>query len=238
MNSKLNHLKSGILSSLLVLLFACNKNPNPSPVIEKEINVNGFSRVYAEERFNITITKGTNFYVKATGPANSISDITWSVANNILDIQYAHHESNRPVVDIVITMPVFVQLNLSGAATATVNGFQGTSHVLRAVISGASKCTFNGTGVNMQVDISGASELNVNGSTESLYGNISGAGKLNAFDLTSTEVDISASGGSAARVNVTHKLFAEATGGSRIYYKGTPHVKSIQASGGGQVIQQ
>ena len=239
MTSKLNQLKSRVLlPSLLLLLFACNKNPDHSPVIEKEINVNGFNKVYAGERFNVTITKGTSFYVKATGPANSVNDIMWSVANNILDIQYAHHESNRPVIDIVVTLPLFVQLNLSGAATGSVNGFQGASNVLRAVLSGASKCTFNGTGVNMQIDISGASELNVNGSTESLYGNISGAGKLNAFDLASTEVDISASGGSEARVKVTDRLFAEATGGSLIYYKGTPGVKNIQTSGGGQVIQQ
>jgi len=237
MKSKLNQLKSGILLSLVVLLFACNKNPDHSPIIEKEINVNGFNKVYAGDRFNVTITKGTAFYVKATGPGNSVNDITWSVANNILDIGYAHQESNRPVVDIVITLPSFVSLNLSGAATGAVNGFHGTSNVLRAVLSGASKCTFNGTGVNMQIDISGASELNINGSTESLYGNISGAGKLIAFDLIATEVDINASGGSEASVYVTHKLFAEATGGSRIYYKGTPHVKNIVASGGGKVIQ-
>jgi len=238
MKSKLNQLKSGMLLFSLFLLFACNKNPDHSPIIEKEINVNGFYKVYAGERFNVTITKGANYYVKATGPTNSVNDISWSVANNILDIQYAHHENNRPVVDIVITMPSFVQINLSGAATGSVNGFQGTSNVLRAVLSGASKCTFNGTGVNMQIDISGASELNVNGSTESLYGNISGAGKLNAFDLTSTEVDINASGGSEARVKVTDRFFAEATGGSRIIYKGAPAVKNIQTSGGGQVIQQ
>ena len=238
MKSKLNQLKSGILLSLLVLLFACNKTPNHSPLIEKEINVNGFTKVFAGERFNITITKGTAFYVKATGPANSVNDITWSVANNILDIGYAHQESNRPVVDIVVTLPSFVSLNLSGAATGAVNGFQGTSNVLRAVLSGASKCTFNGTGVNMQIDISGASELTVNGSTESLYGNISGAGKLNAFDLTSTEVDINASGGSEARVKVTDRLFAEATGDSRIYYKGTPAIRNFEVSGGGQVIHQ
>jgi hypothetical protein len=96
----------------------------------------------------------------------------------------------------------------------------------------------NGTGINTQIDITGASRLDVSGSTASLYGNISGGGKLNAYNLNSTEVDIDASGGSEAYVKVINTLFASASGGSKIYYKGTPAVKNIDTSGGGQVIQE
>lgn len=239
MNSKLNQVKKWmLLPSLLLFLFSCSKDSDHSPVIEKNINVTGFTKVYGGERFNIIITKGTSFSVKAKGPTNSVNDIEWTVANNILDIQYKHYESNRPVIDITVTLPILTQLNLSGASSGTINGFAGSFTVIRTVLSGASKCVLNGTGVNTQIDISGASELTVNGGTESLYGTISGAGKLNAYDLVSTEVDISASGGSEARVKVTDRLFIEATGGSRVYYKGTPPVKNIQTSGGAQVIQQ
>lgn len=239
MNSKLNQLKKWMaLPVVLLFLLSCSKDRDDSPVIEKDINVTGFTKIYAGERFNLTINKGNNFSVKVKGPTNSVNDIDWNVANNILDIQYLHYENNRPRVDIAITLPSLVQLNLAGAGEGTVNGFQGVLNVVRTVLSGASKATLNGTGVNTQIDISGASELTINGTTESLYGNISGAGKLSAYDLTSTEVDISASGGSEARVKVTDRLFLEATGGSRIYYKGAPPVKSIQTSGGAQVIQQ
>jgi Putative auto-transporter adhesin, head GIN domain len=223
---------------LVLFLFSCRKETDNSPVIEKVINVTGFNRIYAGERFNLIVTKGNNFSVKVKGPTNSVNDIDWNVANNILDIQYNHYESNRPKVDVIISLPVLIQLNLSGAGTGTVNGFQDVTNIVRTFLSGASKCTLNGTGVNTQFDISGASELTVNGATASLYGEISGAGKLNAYDLTATEVDITASGGSEARVKVVQILFAEATGGSRIYYKGNPVVKTIQTSGGGQVIQQ
>jgi hypothetical protein len=239
MNSKLNQLKKWMLLPILLLfLISCRKDRGDSPVIEKEINLNGFNKVYAGERFNLTITKGTSFSVKVKGPANTVNDIDWSVANNILDIKYLHYENNRPPVDISIILPLLTQVTLSGAGTGTVNGFQGVPNVVRTVLSGASKCTLNGSGINTQIEISGASELNVNGATESLYGNISGAGKLNGYDLTATEVDISTSGGSEARVKVTGRLFVEATGGSRVYYKGTPAVKNIQTSGGSQVIQQ
>jgi hypothetical protein len=239
MKSKLNQLKKWmLLPSLLLFLFSCRKDRDHSPVIEKEINLTGFNKIYAGERFNLVVTKGNDFHIKVKGPTNSVNDIDWNVANTILDIQYKHYENNRPKVDVIITLPVLVQVTLSGAGTGTINGFQGVTNVVRTVLSGASKCTLNGTGINTQIEISGASQLDANGSTASLYGNISGAGKLNAYDLTATEVDISASGASEARVKVEQTLFAEATGGSRIYYRGTPTVKNIQTSGGGQVIQQ
>jgi hypothetical protein len=239
MISTLNQIKKWmLLPSLLLFLFSCRKDRDNSPVIEKDINVTGFARIHAGESFNLIITKGVNFSVKVKGPTNTVNDIDWNVANNSLDIQYIHDRSNRSAVDITITLPTLVQLSLSGAGTATISGFGGQPNVIRTVLSGASKCTLNGAGVNTQIEISGASELNVNGATESLYGNISGAAKLNAYDLISTEVDISASGGSEAKVKVTDRLFIEATGGSHVYYKGTPPVKNIQTSGGGQVTQQ
>jgi Putative auto-transporter adhesin, head GIN domain len=239
MKEELNQLKKWILLPFFLLfLFSCNKSPDHSPVIEKEINLSGFTKIYAGERFNLIITKGNSFYIKVKGPADTVNDIDWNVSNNILDIQYTHYVVNRPKADVIINLPALIQVNLAGAATGTINGFQGVNNVIRTVLSGASGCTLNGTGINTQIDISGASELNVNGSTESLYGNISGAGKLNASDLTSTEVDIAASGGSEAKVKVVTTLFAEATGGSSIYYKGSPTVKNIQTSGGGRVIQQ
>ncbi|MDP4262860.1 MAG: head GIN domain-containing protein [Bacteroidota bacterium] len=237
MKKRCNQLKKWVfLPSLLFLLFSCNKHPENSPVIEKEFNLAGFNKIYAGERFNLVITKSNDFHIKIKGPAGDVNDITMSVTNNILDIQYTPDEGLRSKVDLVITLPMLVQLNLSGASNATVNGFHNVTHVIRAVLSGASTCILNGTGINTQIDISGASGLYVIGSTKSLYGTISGAGKLNAYDLTATEVDISASGRSEARVKTIQSLFAEASGGSCILYKGNPIIKNIQTSGGGRVI--
>lgn len=239
MKKELSQLKQWMLiPSFLVLLFSCNKNPDNSPVIEKEINLNGFTKIYAGERFNLVITKGDSFYIKVKGPSDTVNDIDWNVANNILDIQYKHYVANRPKVEVIINLPILIQLNLSGAATGMINGFHDVSHVIRTVLSGGSKCTLNGTGINTQIDISGGAELNVNGISESLYGNVSGGGKLNAYDLTSADVDIATSGGSEAKVKVVHSLSADASGGSSIYYKGNPVVKNIVTSGGGRVIQQ
>jgi hypothetical protein len=237
---KISLLKNRMLLPLvlLILVNSCSKHRDDSPVIEEVINVSGFNKVYAGERFNVVITKGIAFSVKAKGPAHDVHDIEFALANGILDIQYTHHEASRPRVEISITMPELVSVNLAGAGTGTVNGFHDEPHVIRAVLSGASQLTLNGTGINTQVDISGASELTITGATLSLYGNISGAGRMFAYDVNATEVDITASGGSIAKVRALEKLFITASGGSRVYYKGSPASKSIETSGGAEVVHE
>jgi hypothetical protein len=227
-----------IVLALPVLLLSCNKDRDHSPTIEKEFTIAGVNKVYAMNGFNVTITKGDEFSFKAKGPATYVNDIDLKMANGILDIQFYHSWNNRPLIDITITMPLLVQVNLASAGTGVVNGFEEQISVMRAVLSGASKCTFNGAAINIAVDISGGSRLDVSGSTLSLYGSLSGAGKLNAYSLSATEVDLDASGGSEAKVKVEEKLFAAVSGGSRIYYKGEPIHKTIDTSGGGQVIKE
>lgn len=240
MTKLLLNLKSWILlpafATLLVL--SCRRDRVDSPIIEEELNLTGFTKIYAGERFNLIIIKGDEFFIKIKGPSNDVHDMEVTVTNNILDIQYAHFENDRPRIDVFITLPTLVSVNLAGAGTGTINGFQDQPNVIRAILSGASRLTMNGAGINVQIDITGASRLDVSGSTASLYGSISGGGRLNAYNLNSTEVDIDASGGSQAYVKVDHTLFATASGGSFIYYKGNPTIKNIDTSGGGQVIKE
>ena len=177
-----------IILALPVLLLSCNKDKHHSPTIEKEFTIAGVNKVYAMNGFNISITKGDAFSFKAKGPATYVNDLDLKMTNGILDIQFNHVWNNRPFIDITITMPLLVQVNLAGAGTGVVNGFEEQDAVMRALLSGASKCTFNGAAINVAIDISGASRLDVSGSTLSLYGNITGAGKLNAYNLSATEV--------------------------------------------------
>jgi hypothetical protein len=228
------------VASAFFLFASCEKDHREdSPVIEKEINLTGFARVYALDKFTVTITKGNNFSIKVKGPSNDVNDIDFKLTSgNTLDIQYRTYYRKRPAITIVITMPDLLSVVLAGAANATVNGFGGQNHVMRTILSGASKCIVNGTGINAQVEASGASVLTINGATASLYGSISGASKLMAYDLAADEVDIDVSGASHAWVKVQSSLFAVASGGSKIYYKGNPGQKHTEATGGSLIIQE
>jgi hypothetical protein len=229
-----------LFSFAAMILVSCHKDnreyPNP---VEKSFDFTGFNKINAGNSFTVTITKGANFTIKAKGRPADLADVDINVTNgNILDIKYNDYDPGRYRIDFTITLPVLNQLNLSGNATGKIDGFADQPSLLRAILSGNAELQITGTAVNLPINLSGNAVLNVSGNTESLYGNLSGNAKLNAFDVTATEVDISASGNAKAYVFPQQSIFAEATGESRVYYKGNPAETNFTTSGNGKIIQQ
>ncbi|MGZ8552520.1 MAG: GIN domain-containing protein [Chitinophagaceae bacterium] len=234
-------MKNFILYAVLALVFfSCEKEKRDCPgSTEQSFSLTGFTKIYAGDANTVTITRGDAFSIKAKGCASDLADLDLSIdADHILAIEFKNYEKNRYRVDFIITVPTLISVNLSGAAKGNISGFQGQNSVIRTVLSGASECVLNGAGVNVAVDISGASKLIASGSTESLYGTISGASSLEAYGISSTEVDISVSGNSKAYVLPVHTLFVEASGNSRVYYKGNPVTTHFETSGNGKVIHE
>lgn len=229
-----------LLAGFALALFSCSKEKRECPgSAEKDFSLTGFTKINLGDANTVTITKGDNFSIKAKGCSNDLADLDLSIEpGQFLDIKFKSWRKERYRVDFVITLPTLVGVNLSGASKATVSGFQGQNTVIRTLLSGASECTLNGAGINVQIDISGASKLTASGATESLYGSISGASTLEAYGVNATEVDITASGNSKAYVRPLERFFAEASGNSRIYYKGNPAAKHFETSGNGKIVQE
>ncbi len=224
-----------------LMVVACNKEKRECPgATEKSFDLSGFHRINIGDANTVTITKGTDFSIRAKGCADDLADLDLKVTANqgALDIKFKNHRDNRYRVDFIITMPLLTNLHLSGAAKGDVSGFQGQNTVIRTILSGASECRLDGLGVNLSVEISGASKLTAVGNTENLYGSISGASSLDAYGATADEVDIMVSGSSKAWVKPVSSFFADASGDSRIYYKGNPTVKHLETSGNGRIIQE
>ena len=64
---------------------------------------------------------------------------------------------------------------------------------------------------------------------------VSGGSRLDLPQLTAGDADLTLSGGSNGRVMVTGTLNAEASGGSRLEYSGSPQLGTIDVSGGSEV---
>lgn len=224
--------------SLAIILSSCKKENSTTQPFEKTFNVSSFNRVYAGEVFNVIVNKGTEFKIQARGNEMYVNHLELTVTNNILNITFDNSLAYPGPVDIIITMPFLVSVNLAGGATGTVTGFQGQPTVLRAVLSGHSNATITGTGINTHVEIGGLSSLTITGDTENLYGQISADGKLNAYGLLSTEVDLSLTGTARAYVLVQHTLFGSMSDESRLHYKGNPSITHFETYGNGAVIHE
>jgi len=237
MNNLIFKITLSVLCSVSIIFLSCEKK-NPVQPFEKTFTVPTFNRVYAGETFNVTINKGADFKVQARGEEQYVNHLQVSVENNILNVSFDNSIAYPSSLDIVITMPLLVSVNLAGGSSGSVSGFQGQPTVLRAVLSGHSQATIVGTGVNTNVEVGGLSILTIAGSTESLYGQISADGRLNAYGLLSTETDLSLTGSSKAYVLVQNTLFGSVSDESKLYYKGNPTMTHFETYGNGIVIHE
>jgi hypothetical protein len=171
------------LLAMSLAFISCNKEEACEGTLTKDFSVTDFTRIKAGGNLRAKIQKGNTFGISAAGCSRDINDLRMSVSNNKeLEIDFSRNLNKRSAVDINITMPSLVAANLSGAATANINGFQEGTTLMRMVLSGAAKAIVTGTTAQTQFDLSGASILTLSGTTNLLKGNLSGASELRAFD--------------------------------------------------------
>jgi hypothetical protein len=88
------------------------------------------------------------------------------------------------------------------------------------------------------INISGASTVSLRGQYNDLQISLSGASKLDAEKANVTAMHINCLGASKAEVNVTKELWAQASGASKITYKGHPNIKRNMAVGGSKINRE
>lgn len=233
-------MKNLFLGLALVVAFAsCEKEKRDCPSsTEKTFNQSGFARISAGETFTINVKQGTSFSIKAKGCSNELNDLVLSDQNGTLTIRYNQYKSDRYRVDFDITLPTLSSIALDGAATGTVTGSGQQTSFMKAVLSGTAKCTIEQLPVLVDAELSGASELTLNGTAPDLIAHLSGDAKLNAYTANFSDADVYTSGTASAKVVVQQSLFAQATGDSRIYYKGNPANVNAEQSGTAKVIHE
>lgn len=233
--------KLAALIIVLVTLSACNKNKvKCNSESEKVYSATGFNKIVANDNFNVTITKGNAFSVKAQGCTENIQDVSIAVSTGgTLNIRYSTtNVVHDKALNILVTMPALEKLDASAAAKAVVVGMDNQPSFMRIVLSGAAECTVNNSAIETTFNLSGASKLMISGNTDILVGQLDGASRLNAYTLASKRTEITASGASKAYVTAQNKLSVEASGASEVRYKGNPPVIFIETSGNAKIIKE
>lgn len=203
---------------------------------KRSFNVSGFDKLDMGSAFVITVTQGSDYKVDVAGREQDLKDLVVKVANGKLNIGYPNNWGgwkNRKEVYVTITMPKLTGVNFSGASKAKVSGF--TSESFDIDVSGASQATFDINAKNLALDCSGASGITIVGDGQKLSADISGASSINAYDFKVATANIDASGASGAKVYVTSKIVAEASGASNVRYKGGATNVVANTSGAGSV---
>ncbi len=175
-----------------------------------------FTAVSVGSGFNVQVTQAATYNVSITTDANLQQYVEVYKTGSTLYIRL------KPTMGFTTTslkaqvsMPDLTNLQLSGGVVGTASSFNVT-HDFTADLAGGSRLTMTGQAGNLTAICSGGSNL-----------------QLGDFQVTNARVDFT--GGSQGTVNVSGKLDAVLSGGSRLSYIGNPTLGIIDKSGGSTI---
>jgi len=207
-------------------------------VVTQEEDFSGFENLEVSHAFRVTIRQGDAYRVVIRVDDNLVQYLRVSQVGDTVEIGLTSGVSVlRATMEAEVTMPALGELELSGASSATVTGFD-AEEAFRANLSGASKLQGNLQAGDVRLDISGASNVSLTGSASNLTLNASGASKVDLSEFRVNDGTVEASGASTATVYALGKLYLEATGASHIYYLGSPTIERLETSGASTIGQK
>lgn len=216
--------------AMMLLLSGCYEEDfGPRQNGNRSFTFVDFDRLEIEDAFDVTITQGTQFSVKAEGDYRNLDDIRMFKSGSTLEIEFEDNSNRQYTTFITITMPVLYEVNFSGAVNATINGFRNQKE-FSAILSGASLAQIDITTTAVDLRLSGASRLRLTGEATSMAASISGASNLSAYEFPVKTGHFEISGASQAYVTVADRVTGTVTGASELTYKGSPQV-DVESSG-------
>ena len=206
-------------------------------VVTEEFDLSGFDQVEVTDAFEVEIRHGDAFsvVVRVDDSVKQYLDVVKQGSTLRIGLKPISSSTvSDMTLEAEVTMPQLTGLELSGASDVSVTDFT-SSEALYAEVSGASSLRGDIEAGGVRFDVSGASDVKLRGSGEDLVMDVSGASSADLADFPVADADIEVSGASSATVNVSGRLDVEASGASRVRYRGSPTLGSVDSSGGSSI---
>ncbi|WP_460880778.1 GIN domain-containing protein [Pontibacter rugosus] len=214
-------------------------NDNKYSTNRRTMNYGNFNRISISGPYHVQLKQG-EYSVVVRADNDEMERIEFDLNGDELEITteekyFRLFEDRKPVL-IQITAPNLSTIDLSGAIKADIIGF--TSDKLRMNFSGAIQTVANLNVRDLRVDASGATVSKFTGKADRFELDATGACGIDANQLEAAYVDVDVTGAGVAEVFATSTLRADATGASRITYRGNPSDTVINSSGPSSVKRQ
>lgn len=168
--------------------------------------------------------------------SNNLGKVTTEVRDSVLYIELQNVRYTKLEVDI--TVPELRMIRTAGACEVKSIGVL-QQPVLTVDCSGAAEIDLNMAVQTLTVNINGGAELDMQGTANQADITLNGAGEIDAKDLVVQSMHINCAGASEAEINVQDELWAQASGASKISYRGNPRViKQKMELGGSKIVKQ
>ncbi|RCR66707.1 head GIN domain-containing protein [Larkinella punicea] len=237
-----------LLAIFASVLSGCNREDiGPLQEGEKAFLLTGFDRLEMGSGFEVTLENGPGFKIMAKGDQRNLDDLDVEVRNGTLFAGYRTNKSRKYTTAFTITMPNLRGANFSGGVHAKVKGFANLTD-LDIELSGGAHGSWEVIATRTNAVVSGGSKLQLieskitTGGDDSITSLInqltvdaSGGSHVEAFDYAAKSVNVKSTGASHADITATQSLTAEASGASKIRYKGNPANINQNASGASKI---
>ncbi|MBN1367263.1 MAG: DUF2807 domain-containing protein [Dehalococcoidales bacterium] len=252
-----------ILTAILIiipvlLLGGCKR---PGSEITKAYSLSDFTRVQVDSAFEVIITPSDTYSISITAPENWFDRITVEKVGDTLEVGanirfWLFWGSWRNHVILEVAMPELEAIDISGASSGTVKGFESAkdfrlnlsgassldmdieAYDISLTVSGASKLKGDLKAHDVRMNISGASSVEIDGTINNLNLQVSGASSATLDNLEGHDGRIEISGASHAIVAVTGVIDVFLSGASSLEYTGNPQMGTVDISGASSMSRQ
>ncbi len=231
--------------------------------VTKKLDYANFTRIEAEDTFNVEVTQGSAFSVSVTVSKDLVDYLAVSQEGDMVRIKLDPH---HPFTDFTlkkftvrarVTMPAVSAVTLSGASSGSLSGFKSANKfalvlsgasstkldkfetgTARFDISGASKVTGNIKATQVEFVVSGASQVELWGSADNLTFTASGASRLELSRFPVATADARVSGASQGSIDAHSTVGVTLTDASRLYFRSNPSFYRQEISGASTIKHQ
>jgi hypothetical protein len=232
------------MKTLLILLTAFLSLPTLAQKTVYDANaevrtVSGFKGVHVSSAIDLYISQGSSEAVAVSAREVKTRDrIKTEVKDGILYISFDskgwNWNKNDQRMNAYVTVKEISRLEATGASDVHVSGTLKTEN-LKLSVSGATDFDGMVEVTNLQVQGSGASDVKISGSATNANIEMSGASDFKGYDFKVDYCKAEISGAGELEVTVNKELDAQASGASKIKYKGDATVKRSEANGASSI---
>lgn len=239
-------MKSKLISTVLILLLGMMGSCDyevirpEGEVTSREANFSGYSALQVSDAFNVNVQF-----------SDTEEKITIKANENLHDRIIVKMEGQ--------TLRIGLKNYTNIKGSATLDAFIVTNRITNFDVSGASKLSLESELIASEADIKlsgasefkgaldldrleleagGASHLNIFGNTAMLNASLSGASTLEDYDFTIGKLNLRMAGASDTYLSVDQSIDIEASGASKLSYKGNAEVREKRLSGASEIIKK
>ena len=205
-------------------------------------SISSFHAIHVSNAFDVIITQGSQESLAVSASdKEDLPNIKTYVENGVLKILYDKKDKWWPKkrkLKAYIAVKNLDEIKGSGASNFKIEGTLNAANLKLGYSRDSHQEGKLVVSSRLEVHLSGASDIEISGSANEVSIDANGASDVKAFNFTTANCTVDASGASSVRITVDKELSAKLSGASSVQYKGTAMIKDIKTSGASSISRK